>query len=244
MNEFGNFKKPNKSENNPKEITLSDFSERLNDLSNQLLAANILMQGSLSFEKIKEQIKENQYFTFEETLDNFNQKLSKEISSNGKYMEAIKTYNDIIQKLKDQDFNSKDDLKKIIEEARKIRNLYKEKEFTAGEKIENENQFWLSVKDAKNQFGAMRLLADELTDEELIKYSRKRKYLTFLDYLKSHDINVSENILNTKEAKFAITMYDKIVSRMEVFDSREEFNRIMRDLDKDIDRYSGLSKDE
>jgi hypothetical protein len=93
--------------------------------------------------------------------------------------------------------------------------------------IETEEQFWLFIRDAKNQFEGIRFM-DDKSDKELIEFRNKRKYLKIDDYLKSNNRTLSDKIRENKNVQSLIRTYDDIAERVKVFSTKEELKQIFK----------------
>lgn len=108
--------------------------------------------------------------------------------------------------------------------------------------IETEEQFWLFIRDAKNQFEGIRFM-DDKSDKELIEFRNKRKYLKIDDYLKSNNRTLSDKIRENKNVQSLIRTYDDIAERVKVFSTKEELKQIFEELDEYFERFNlGIEK--
>lgn len=109
--------------------------------------------------------------------------------------------------------------------------------------IETENQFWLWIEDAKNQFGGIRLVSGSLSDKELIDFSRKTKYLTCEEFLKEHKRSLSDKLLKNENAQLVMKNYNDLIERIKVFKTKKQLLIIFEELDEFLDRFNlGLDK--
>lgn len=230
-----------KADKEPSVITEQDFIERMNDLGNRLFAVNMLIQGNLSIEQIKDNLKNNSYPSFEENLNIFHQTISTEMLNDPLYKEAIVTHDRLVEKMKNQDFNSVDELKEILNQSKQLRNIKRETKDVKN--IETEEQFWYFVADAKNQFIGIRFQIDQLDDKDLSAYNKKLIYLPLSEYLKKENRFFSEKILNNDKAQGVIKTFDDLISRVKVFQTKQELNQIIEELDELLGEfYLGLNE--
>lgn len=109
--------------------------------------------------------------------------------------------------------------------------------------IETEEQFWLWIEDAKNQFGGIRLTFGSLDDKELINFARKYTYLTCEEFLKANNRSLSDKILKNEKAQLVMRNYDDLVKRIRVFKTRKQLLKILEELDEFFGRFNlGLDK--
>ena len=108
--------------------------------------------------------------------------------------------------------------------------------------IETEEQFWLFIRDAKNQFEGIRFM-DDKSDKELIEFRNKRKNLKIDDNLKSNNRTLSDKIRENKNVQSLIRTYDDIAERVKVFSTKEELKQIFEELDEYFERFNlGIEK--
>lgn len=94
----------------------NQFNERINDMKGQIYSFRIMLSMNLPLEKIMEEQKNLK--TFDECLKSYNEELPPDVKNNPINQELIKSYDDIINRLKIS--NTKNEIKLILEEAKKI----------------------------------------------------------------------------------------------------------------------------
>lgn len=93
-------------------VTPEDFSERINDMKNQIMPFVLGLQYGLSIERLKED--KTKCINFEENLKQFNEALSPEMQNSELCQKFISFYNGLIERIKT--FETKEDLEQIIKE--------------------------------------------------------------------------------------------------------------------------------
>lgn len=106
-------------------------------------------------------------------------------------------------------------------------------------KIETENQFWLWIKDAKNQFGGIRLMVQSIkNNEELSRFIQKYEYLNCEELLVKQNRSLSEKIQKNERVQMIMKTYDDLVSRIKVLKTRRQLKQIFEELDEFMQRFN------
>lgn len=93
------------------------------------------------------------------------------------------------------------------------------------------DQFNAILLDAKNQFFGMRHLRTS-EDEESITNFKENKYLHFLDYIKTVNKSLNEELLNNSHIQNTIKQYDELIDRAKKAETGREFAEIADDMDR------------
>ena len=105
--------------------------------------------------------------------------------------------------------------------------------------IETENQFWLWIEDAKNQFGGIRLMAQSIrSNEELSSFVSKYEYFNCEELLIKQNRSLSEKIQKNERVQMVMRTYDDLVSRIKVLKTRSQLKQIFEELDEFIQRFN------
>lgn len=105
--------------------------------------------------------------------------------------------------------------------------------------IETENQFWLWIEDAKNQFGGIRLKAQSIeSSKELLSFVQKYEYFNCEELLRKQNRSLSEKIQKNERVQMVMKTYDDLVSRIKVLKTRRQLKQIFEELDEFIQRFN------
>ena len=102
--------------------------------------------------------------------------------------------------------------------------------------IDNDRQFRFSFTDAKDQFSVIRIdLAMGASLEKLREVAQTTGFLPFDQYLlQKKNLVVSPKLLKEEKYKQAIFVHDDLVGRVKKFETKEELEQIIKEVDEFI----------
>lgn len=102
--------------------------------------------------------------------------------------------------------------------------------------IDNDRQFRFSFTDAKDQFSVIRIdLAMGASLEKLREVAQTTGFLPFDQYLlQKKNLVVSPKLLDEEKYKQAILIHDDLVERVKKFETKEQLEQIIKEVDEFI----------
>lgn len=89
----------------------------------------------------------------------------------------------------------------------------------SGEVINTQEQFFSWFLDARNQFfGIDKFLQKNPSTEEAKSFLSEFTFLPFAEYIATHNVSLSPEILKDEECKACIIVYDDLIQKLENFE--------------------------